>query len=254
MKSIRKSAKGFTFVELIVVMAIIAVLTATLVMAVGAFLRDKKYDDANAKAESVYRALQIKLNQYDAEGHKVSDSSDLYGVGGVERKNTCIYVGNFSNITQVQDASDYDNDGDVQEVINIGVCTDILDDTGASRSAAGTVDATAFEERAAAPTRVATVKDFDMGDTIRIIYTKKDTANVNWNPSWMAKVNLETYTVEYVLYTEDPVDLSTKFLDKTGTADNDGYYYDAFQQQASDERARLEYYVVGCYPMQAFYN
>ena len=54
MKSIRKSAKGFTFVELIIVMAIIAVLTATLVIAVGAFLRDKKYDDANAnQAQSV---------------------------------------------------------------------------------------------------------------------------------------------------------------------------------------------------------
>ena len=94
MKSIRKSAKGFTFTELIVVMAIIAVLTATLVMAVGAFLRDKKYDDANAKAESIYRALQIKLNQYEAEGHTTiaSDGSEIEGIGGVKRTDADMFM------------------------------------------------------------------------------------------------------------------------------------------------------------------
>lgn len=231
MKSIRKSAKGFTFVELIVVMAVIAVLTATLVMAVGAFLRDKKYDDANAKAETIYRALQIKLNQYDAEGHMTIDASgnEVVGIGGVERKNNFyIYVGNFENTGKIE--------------ANIGICRHVLDGTGGTV----TLDASVSDGRGC-------VIDFDMHDTINTLYTKRNNANVDWNPSWMAKINVETYTVEYVLYSEDEIQLDNKFLDRMGS-DFDGYYVDPFEQQATDERARLDYNVVGCYPMQSFYS
>ena len=231
MKSIRKSAKGFTFVELIVVMAIIAVLTATLVIAVGAFLRDKKYDDANAKAETIYRALQIKLNQYDAEGHKTSVSgADVEGIGGVARTNsdTYIYVGNFENTGKID--------------ANLGICRHVRSGSGSDVS----VDASVSDARGG-------VIDFDMHDAVNTIYTKRNNASVTHNPSWMAKINMSTYTVEYVLYTEDNIQLHSYFLGKTGS-DNDGYYTDVYEQQDNSERARLEYNVVGCYPMQSFYN
>ncbi|MGN0690699.1 MAG: Tfp pilus assembly protein FimT/FimU [Oscillospiraceae bacterium] len=232
MKSIRKSAKGFTFVELIVVMAIIAVLTATLVIAVGAFLRDKKYDDANAKAEAVYRALQIKLNQYDAECHKTIDStgSSVEGIGGIKRtdSDTYIYIGNFENT--------------VKGEARLGICRHVKDSSGTEIS----LDSSASDSRGG-------VIDFDMHDAVNSIYTKRNNANITHNPSWMAKVNVSTYTVEYVLYSEDDIQLHQKFLDKTGS-DNDGYYTDVYQQQNNTERARLEYNVVGCYPMQNFYN
>lgn len=231
MKSIRKSAKGFTFVELIVVMAVIAVLTATLVMAVGAFLRDKKYDDANAKAETIYRALQIKLNQYDAEGHMTIDPSgnEVFGVGGIKREvDAKIYVGNFENTGKIE--------------ANIGICRHVYGVGGGAIA----IDASVSDSRGG-------VIDFDMHDTINTIYTKRNNANVTWNPSWLAKVNMETYTVEYVLYSEDPIQLNNYFFGRVG-ADSEGYYVDPFEQQASTERARLDYNVVGCYPMQSFYN
>lgn len=224
MKSIRKSAKGFTFVELIVVMAIIAVLTATLVIAVGAFLRDKKYDDANAKAEVVYRALQIKLNQYDAEGHKttVSGVGEVEGIAGIARKdNLEIYIGNFENTVKSSE--------------RIGICRHAYNTSG--------VDVGVDE----------LLVDFNMGDTIRGLYTKRENANVTWNPSWFAKINMETYTVEYVLYTEDDIQLRSNFMDRS-TSDDEGYYKDIYEQQSSSERARLNYNVVGCYPMQSFYD
>lgn len=232
MKSIRKSAKGFTFVELIVVMAIIAVLTATLVMAVGAFLRDKKYDDANAKAETIYRALQIKLNQYDAECHKTIavTGDEVEGIGGVPRTDAddYIYVGNFENIDKNE--------------ANIGICRHVYGVGGAELG----IDSSVSDARGG-------VIDFDMHDTINTLYTKRNNANVTWNPSWMAKVNTSTYTVEYVLYSEDPIKLHDNFFDRLG-ADNDGYYVDIYAQQHSTERARLDYNVVGCYPMESFYN
>lgn len=255
MKSIRKSAKGFTFVELIVVMAIIAVLTATLVMAVGAFLRDKKYDDANAKAETIYRALQIKLNQYDAECHMTDidngAQTTVEGIGGVNRGGISssggpyIYIGYFGNTTKIKDGLDYDSDGDTNEIINIGACSKVYDGSGSP-----VLTTYAYDTRGYIP-------DFDMGDIVRTLYIKRNEEAVDWVPSWMAKVNMETYTVEYVLYSEDNVtvfDDSTKgFLDRT-SSDDDGYYTDVYDQQSISERNRLDQYVVGCYPMQSFYE
>lgn len=232
MKSIRKSAKGFTFVELIVVMAVIAALTATLVIAVGAFLRDKKYDDANAKAETIYRSLQIKLNQYDAECHKTVDDTGavVEGVGGVKRTkdDSYIYIGNFENTGKIS--------------ANLGICRHVRDGSGTEI----TLDSSVSDARGG-------VIDFDMHDAVNTLYAKQSDTNIAHNPSWMAKVNMSTYTVEYVLYTEDNIQLNSYFLNNPG-GDNNGYYVDIYAQQKNDERARLEYNVVGCYPMQSFYN
>lgn len=247
MKSIRKSAKGFTFVELIVVMAVIAVLTATLVMAVGAFLRDKKYDDANAKAETIYRALQIKLNQYDAEGHMTMSTAgiEVEGIGGIPRKSTddndelpsenyYFYIGNFGEVDKDEET--------------IGICSNIYVAGAASASPAGYHGSVQVD---------GSITDFYMGDTIKTIYTKRTNDNVDWNPSWMAKIDMETYTVKYVIYSEDKVerfdDGSKGFLDRCAT-DNTGYYVDIYEQQSSSERADRDQNVIGCYPMGAFYN
>ena len=245
MKSIRKSAKGFTFVELIVVMAVIAVLTATLVMAVGAFLRDKKYDDANAKAETIYRALQIKLNQYEAEGHmtKLTTDVEVEGIGGIPRKSTddngelasenyYIYIGNFGEVDKDEET--------------IGICSDIY--------VAGAANASLYNDSVKVD---GSITDFYMGDTIKTIYTKRTNDNVDWNPSWMAKIDMETYTVKYVIYSEDKVvpfnDVDKGFLDRCAT-DNTGYYVDIYEQQSSTERTARDQNVIGCYPMGAFYN
>lgn len=234
-----KSVKGFTLTELIVVIAIIGVLTATVVISVGAFIRDNKFNDANSKAETLYRALQIKLNQYDAEGHTFIDPSTgarVEGIGGIYRSTTSgqyLYIGNGMNFTNIGQAYwFFDLSGNI--------------DSASTAVAAGNV--VDFPS--------AVLDEFNMEDAIHSVCNQSRLSQNT--PSWLAKIDMKSYTVCYVLYTEDRyalTDSTSGFLDKAaGGADNNGYYLDYDEQQSTTERALRDQAIIGCYPIQAFSN
>lgn len=65
-------AKGFTLIELIVVMAIIGVLAAILVPSMIGYLNDSKYSKANANAKQVYQSAANWCTKCETQNHPVN--------------------------------------------------------------------------------------------------------------------------------------------------------------------------------------
>lgn len=67
-KLLLKESRGFTLIELIVVVAILGVLAAVLVPTISGYITDAKTNAANANAQTVYTAVQMVI----AEGTDVA--------------------------------------------------------------------------------------------------------------------------------------------------------------------------------------
>lgn len=169
MNKSRRKLKGFTLLELIVVIAIIAVMAAILVPSVLDYIRSNNIRSANEQAQQVFMAAQDYLTNEQTKGVKATDIMD-----GTPR--LCWIMVNTEN---VEDSTAYDKSNK----------TTVVDSYGIKKSTGS--DNTGYVSRT-----IGSETSYPIADGI------ESRLEPGFSGSWVVAFYPKTFTVAYAVYND----------------------------------------------------
>lgn len=233
--------KGFTLLEMIIVIAIIGVLASIIVPNTVSQIRSARIEQANAKAKQVYQAvqdycidMQIKKVPLTAEANKPA-AFPYTTPTGTNKKIFVQFVGTKSEAYNSSQLISLTNDklGNANPDDTWGFAKTTL---SGSNSTATDVDNNQKRGRRAL-TGITNYLGSSMGAT-----------QVG---SFIAQIDVETYTVDYVAYSDEPsslVDVQSLFDGKSGVyTQTYGHATTGRSQEEDTDKGTYRY--IGQYPI-----
>lgn len=171
MNKSRRKLRGFTLLELITVIAIIAIMAAILVPSISDYIRMNHIRSANSQAQQIYMAAQDYLTSEQIRGTKVKD------ITGTDSPSRLCWI--MVTTEQGYDSNNYDNSNKTTVVDSFGIKknADVTDNTG-------------FDVR----TVSGGLKSYPIADGI------ESRLESSFKGSWVVAFYPKTFTVAYAVY------------------------------------------------------
>lgn len=239
-----KKLKGFTLLEMIVVMAIIGVLASIIVPNTVSQMRQARIEQANSNAKQVYQAVQdyctrMQIKKVPLTAAAGEPAAFPYTTPtGTDKKILVQFVGAksdaYSSVTKVTPISSDNLNGSTNPEVTWGFVKVTAVGTGAE-----VVDLTTGEERGR---RALTGITNNLGSSMSATQVG----------SFIAQIDVETYTVDLVAYSDEPsalTDVQSVFDKSNGGKYTQIFGHSATGRSQEDDTNKGTYKYIGQYPI-----